>query len=371
MKVAIAAALAAIVLLTWMSGGPRRAETAVEPDVPRVATVRPMRGAAVRSITLPGDLVGRNEAALYAKVTGYLKDIAVDKGDTVKRGQLLAEIEVPELAPKLARARADLQVRRITYERLTSVWKTDHRLVAREDVDVAEGQFAQARADVEELETLVGYTKIVAPFDGTINARYVDPGALIEANGHGAGSDGAGGRSSGTVPVVAVAETDRLRVYVYVPEQETSQIRRGQAAVLRLREFPGREFHGTVARFNNALDLATRTMLTEVDLDNPTRELYPGMYADVARELERHENALQVPTTAVSRTGDHAHVFVVRNGSLVRVPVTTGIASSDTVEIVSGLGADEPVVRNLGPSLQEGETVEAVEQVPQTALAEP
>ncbi len=123
------------------------------------------------------------------------------------------------------------------------MWTTDRRLVAREDVDVAQGKFQQAQAEVEELEAMVGYTHIVAPFDGVITARYVDPGALIQASAHAAST----GASGGSVPVVRIADIDTLRVYVYVPEEETSLIKRGMPATLRLREFPGREFTGRVA----------------------------------------------------------------------------------------------------------------------------
>lgn len=371
MRTTFLVAVLCAVALAFALHGARKAETAIEPEIPKVTAVRPVHAPAVRSITVPGDLVGRNEAALYAKVTGYLKRISVDKGDWVKKGQVLAEIEVPELEQKLKRARASLDVRRVTYERLNGVWSTDRRLVAREDVDVAQGEFNQAQADVEELEALVGYTKIIAPFDGVVTARYVDPGALIEANGHAGGSDATGAQKSGAVPVVALADTDRLRVYVYVPEQETSAIRRGLPAGLTLREFPGREFRGTVARFSNALDLSTRTMLTEVDLENPRHELYPGMYAEVTLELERHPDAIELPVTAVGGGSDDGFVFVVKEGTLTKTAVKTGIASAGAVEITSGLSGDEVVVQNLGPALREGERVEAIERPPQTALATP
>lgn len=356
------------VLVLWLAfRGPHPAEPAVERALPRVAVVRPERGDVVRSITLPGDLLGQSQAGLYAKVTGYLRRIDVDKGDRVRRGQVLAEIEVPELGQKLKRARARRDVRRVTYDRLRGVWGTDHRLVAREDVDVARGEFDEAEAEVEELEALVGYTQIVAPFSGVVTARYVDPGALIEADGHGAGEQG--GRKSGG-PIVTLADTDRLRVYVYVPEHEVTAVHRGTGARLTLRELPGREFSGTVARFANALDLATRTMLTEVDLDNPKGELYPGMYADVTLELERHAGALQLPATAIGGDGGSSFVLVVKDGSVTRAPVAVGIASPDAVEITRGLAGTEQVVRNLGPAVREGDKVEMVEAAPIAASAE-
>jgi len=354
-----------------LAGCSTNAETAIATPAPRVGVVRPTRADAVRTITLPGDVAGRNEAALYAKVTGYLRSIAVDKGDWVKKGQVLAEIEVPELQEKLKRARADLQVRRVTYQRLQGVWNSDKRLVAREDVDVAEGAFQQAEANVEELEAMVGYTHLIAPFDGVITARYVDPGALIRADGDSRGAAGAAGAAGGGHggPVLSLADTDALRVYVYAPEDATSLVRQGQAATIRFREYPGREFTGAVTRFANALDLSTRTMLTEIDIDNRKHELYPGMYADVTLELERHAGALEVPTTAVGGTGDDRFVLVVDGSRIRKQRVTTGIADAGVVEIREGLRGDERIVQHLNPGLADGDTVEAVDVEPPPAVA--
>jgi membrane fusion protein (multidrug efflux system) len=337
-------------------------DSVAEPEPVALTVVQPERADLVRTIALPGDIIGRSEADLYAKVTGYLTRIDVDKGDWVKKGQVLAEIEVPELAQRLRRARANLAVRRVTYERLQRVWATDHRLLAREDLDVAQGQYEQAQAEVEELEARYGYTKITAPFDGVVTARYVDPGALIEANGHasGSGNPAEQRRRSGPVPVLSMAEIDHLRVYVYVPEEETALVRRGQPATLTLREFPGRTFEGEVARFANSLDLSTRTMLTEIDLDNTGHELYPGMYADVTIQLAHRPDALRVPATAVGHAGDSQFVFVIRDGTLVKVPVSTGIATGEWIEIRSGLNGDERVVVNMSPTLAEGAKARAV-----------
>jgi len=348
-------------LLTTAGCGGRETKAAGTPAPPSVNVVRPQRGDMTRSITLPGDLVGLYESALHAKVTGYLKSISVDKGDWVKQGQVLAEIEVPELEQKLHRARANLAVQRGTYERLQRVWNADHRLVAREDVDIAEGGFEQAKAQVEELEALVGYTHIVAPFDGVVTARYVDPGALIQASGQGGSqAEGSAPAKGSNVPIVSVADIDTLRVYVYVPEEETSLVKRGAPATLRLREFPSREFDAQVTRFATALDLSTRTMLTEVDIDNPKHELYPGMYADVTLEIARHAATLKVPASAVGGSGKAQFVFVVRGERLAKLPVTTGFTSEGWVEVASGLAGDESVVETITPALAEGENVRAV-----------
>lgn len=333
------------------------------PHVPtaRVAVVHPERGDMRRTLSLPGDVIGRSEADLYAKVTGYLTAISVDKGDWVTKGQVLAKIEVPELEQQLKRARANLAVQRVTSERLEHVWDADNRLVAREDVDIATGQFQQAKARVEELEAKLAYSQIVAPFDGVITARFVDPGALIEASGHasGSGTRAEQRRQSGPLPVLSLADVAHLRVYVYVPEAETPLVRRGQTATLTLRELPGRSFAGVVSRFANSLDLATRTMLTEVDLDNADDLLYPGMYADVTLEIESHPDVLRVPATAVG--GDAQHfVFAVRDGTLSKVPIDTGITTGEWVEIRSGLSHDDAVVAYVTPALRDGAKVQTV-----------
>ncbi|HVO22192.1 MAG TPA: efflux RND transporter periplasmic adaptor subunit [Candidatus Margulisiibacteriota bacterium] len=340
------------------------ADPTQEVTTPTVTVVQPQRADMVRAITLPGDLVGYYQADLYGKVSGYLKSINVDKGDAVKAGQVLAEIEVPELQQKLRRARANLEVKRRTFDRLQNVWNSDKRLVAREDVDIAEGQFEEGQAEVEELEALVSYTRIVAPFDGVVTGRFVDPGALIQASGSQSGSaQGATGPSrAGVSPVVSLADLSKLRVYIYLPEDETSLIRVGMPATLTLREFPGRQFTGTVTRFSKALDLATRTMLTEVDLDNPNHELYPGMYADVSLELARHPDVLQVPVTAVETEKGRSFVYVVKGDRLARLSVTTGLATPNRVEVASGLTGTESVVKNFSPALRDGEKVQPLMQ---------
>ena len=357
--VVLTALFAAVVVAFAVGCGARPADPAPDPVVPpTVAIVQPRHADATRTVTLPGDVVGRYESALYAKVTGYLTRITVDKGDWVHQGQVLAEIEVPELEQKLKRARARLGIRRVTAERLEGVWKTDHRLVAREDVDIAEGERQQAQADVEELEALVGYTRIVAPFDGVITARYVDPGALIQASG---GHDGTGlaGKGSG-LPVLRIADIGALRVYVYVPEAEAGVVRQGQPATLTLREFPGRVFRGTVTRFATALDLSTRTMLTEVDLDNADHALYPGMYADVMLELERHPGAVEVPVGAIGGSSGDRFVWVVDGGALSKRPVTVGLRGEGWVEVTHGLAGAEDLVAAPDPGMRDGERVRTV-----------
>jgi membrane fusion protein (multidrug efflux system) len=359
-------ALALAVLLAACT----KPQDALQQPIPVVPVVRAQHGDAVRSITLPGDLVGYYESTLYAKVTGYLKSISVDKGDWVKAGQVLAVIEVPELEQRLERARSDLDIQRLTYQRLDKVWKSDPRLVAREDVDIAYSRFQQAKAQVAELEAMMSYTRIVAPFDGVITGRLVDPGALIKAAGGSQGSEtpfalGANEGSThpgGTAtPVVSEAMIDTLRIYVYVPQDEVSLIHRGTPASLILKDLPGRAFRGTVTRFAHSLDLSTRTMLTEVDIKNARHELYPGMYANVTLEIERHPNALELPESAVETSANgSSFVFVVTDRRLVKTGVSIGINTGREVEITSGLNGQEQVVSSFDPALTEGDRVRPV-----------
>ena len=355
-----AIAIAALLLVTCSA-----CEQGAPPDSQEAQTVmvtRPIRRDAIRKITLPGDLTGFFQATLYAKVTGYLSKINVDKGDWIHKGELLAEIEVPELADRLTREKGRLTVQRVTYERLKRVWESDHRLVAREDVDVAYGKYQESQSSVNELNSMTKYTRIVAPFDGVVTARFVDPGALIQASGGEPTFDlgGSAAQPKGnTTPVVSVAMMSKLRVYVYVPEEAVGQIRRGMPATLTLREYPGRPFVGSVARFATSLDLSTRTMLTEVDVENPRHQLYPGMYANVSIELESHPDALTVPPSAVSGSEDNGVVYVVHDSRLHKLDVGTGIRTGGYVEITSGLAGSEQVVNNFTPALVEGEEVRA------------
>ena len=363
----LACALAAG-LITMAAIGCTRAHSYVSSDSRRtVVVVQPQRGDIVRSITLPGDLVGLYQSTLYAKVTGYLKHISVDKGDWVKSGQVLAEIEVPELEQRLARARADLEVQHLTYQRLEQVWKSDPRLVARQDVDIAQGKYLEAKAQMDELTAMVSYTRIVAPFDGVITGRFVDPGALIKAGGEQTASadQGSANSSSGTSPVLSLAMIDTMRTYVYAPQDAVGSIRRGMPATLTLADLPGRSFEGVVTRYATSLDLGTRTMLTEIDLKNPRHDLYPGMYANVKLELERHRDALKLPESAIGDSAGGKYVMVAQNGKLRRQDVTIGINNGRSAEIVSGLSGGESVVATLDPSIVPDEAVNIAQQKPQ------
>jgi multidrug efflux pump subunit AcrA (membrane-fusion protein) len=356
--------LMAAMLTAAVAPGCLRAHSDTSADSrPTVAVVTPQRGDVIRSLSMPGDLVGLYQSSLYAKVTGYLKNISVDKGDWVKKGQVLAEIEVPELQQRVERAKAGLQVQRLTYDRLSQVWKSDPRLVARQDVDIAQGKYLEAKAQLDELTAMSSYTKIVAPFDGVITGRFVDPGALIRAGGEQASpapEEGSVHSGGGASPVLSLAMIDTIRTYIYVPQGEVGLVKRGMTATLTLQDLPGRTFTGEVARFANSLDLGTRTMLTEIDLSNPRHELYPGMYANVTLELERHRGVLKLPESAIGNSSEGRYVMIAENGRLRRQLVTVGISAGNSAEITHGLRAGEQVVAGLDPSLIQDEAVNIV-----------
>jgi membrane fusion protein (multidrug efflux system) len=328
-----------------------------------VAVIAPNRGDAIRSITLPGDMVGYYESSLYAKVTGYLQSISVDKGDWVKKGAVLATIEVPELQQRVARAKASLDVQLLTYQRLEQVWKSDPRLVARQDVDIAQGKYLEAKAGVDELQALISYTKIIAPFDGIVTGRFVDPGALIKAGGEQPNSDAEEGSAQPTgmaSPVLSLAMIDTMRIYVYVPQGVVGFIKRGTPAAVTLQDRPSHSYTGAVTRFADSLDLSTRTMLTEIDLANSEHELYPGMYARVTLQLERHPAAILIPDSAIGEGPSGDYVLTVRDGRLARREITVGIRTGHLAEITKGLKGDEQLVDGLDPSLTNGQRVNSV-----------
>lgn len=318
-----------------------------------VTTVSPIRGEISRRITLPSfRILPYQGATLYAKVSGYLKAITVDKGDGVKRGQLLAEIEVPELEADEAEFKAEADVARGNYERMAQARKSSPDLVIPETVDDLRGKAEVAEAKLQRTRALLEFARITAPFSGIITARYVDPGAFIPAATTGSTPQGAA--------LLTLMDESRLRVQVYVPETEVPYIHVGVPVVLTLDEFPGRSFRGTVSRFANALDEGTKTMLTEIDLDNASGLLRAGMYASVKLEVERKANALLLPSDAVSFEKAGTFVYIVANGVVHKTPVKVGFRDGPNVEIADGVPAGAVVARVGKQTLTDGQPVRAV-----------
>jgi RND family efflux transporter MFP subunit len=316
-----------------------------------VQTIHPKRGEIVRRITLPGNVLAYQEATLYAKIAGYLKSINVDKGDSVKEGDLLAEIEAPEMLADLLKAKAEAEAAQLDSERVLEARKKASDLVMPQTVDAAIMRSDVAIAGARRIETLLGYAKITAPFSGIITKRWVDSGALIPA------------ATSSTTPksaaVVTLMDFTTVRIDVAIPDTEAPLVRKDLPVKVTVSELPGREFQGTITRFSYALDESTKTMTTEIDIPNVDLALRPGMWASVEIELQKKENALLIPAEALVTEKNKNSVFVVRDKKAEKVPITTGFDDGVNVEILKGCGPNDSVIVAGKQSVTDGQKVQA------------
>jgi membrane fusion protein (multidrug efflux system) len=318
-----------------------------------VQTIHPKRGEIVRRITLPGNVVAYQEATLYAKVAGYLKTINVDKGNSVKDGDLLAEIEAPEMLADLVKAKAEAEAAQIDYKRVSEAQKKASDLVMPQTVDAARAKSGVAVAGVQRIETLLSYAKITAPFSGIITKRWVDPGALIPA------------ATSSSAPksaaVVTLMDFNRVRIDVAIPDTEAPFVKTELPVKVTVDELPGRTFDGAITRFAYALDESTKTMATEIEISNPDLALRPGMWASVEIELQKKENALLVPAETLVTEKNKSSVFVVRDSKAQKVSVTTGFDDGVNVEILKGCGPSDAIIIAGKQSVTDGQKVQATE----------
>src|SRR6185437_13406594 len=329
--------------------------------VPVVNAIHPQRGAPQTEIVLPGDMQAFMDSPIYARTSGYLKKWYADIGTRVKAGELLAEIETPEIQQQLDQARADLgtaqanyQLAQITAERYQGLLKSDS--VSKQDVDNALGDFqakkamvSSAESNVKRLEALQSFAKIYAPFDGVITARNTDVGHLID-------SGSSGGAATELFHIAAIRE---LRVYVNVPQQYSQSAKRGLRADLTLPEFPGRRFKGTLVRTADAIDPASRTLRVEVDVANSSGELLPGAYAEVHLKISSGSPVFILPVTALIFRAEGLQVGVVENGDRAALrSITLGRDFGNTVEVTSGLSAEDLVIISPPDSLISGERLQ-------------
>lgn len=352
---AVAVSLLAALAVLVAGCNPPAAPEATSKLAPPVGVklVQPRRGEILRNVSLPASIAPYQQATLYAKVAGYLKTIAVDKGDEVKPGQLLAEIEVPELVADFARYKAEAEIADLDYKRASEAQQKSPDLVVQQSVDAAKAKSLMARANLERAETLLGFCKITAPFSGVITRRAVDPGAFVPAATSGSAAQNA--------VVVTLMDFTKVRVQVAVPENEVPLVRNGLPAKVFVEELPDRGFEGSVTRFSQALDEASKTMLTEIELENPMRELRPGMYATVKLGLEKHTDALLIPVEAAVIEKSGVSVFIVADSKAKKVPVKTGFNDGASVEILDGLAADQPVILVGKLVLSNGQAVNVAE----------
>jgi RND family efflux transporter MFP subunit len=367
MLLLIVVVVALVVLWGISSRRQANAQLSVETHdlaIPTVSVIHPKLGAPQQEIVIPGDMQPYTDAPIFARTSGYLKKWYADIGANVKAGQLLAEIDSPEVDQQLQQARADLSTAQanmslaeITSTRYKDLLKTDS--VAQQDVDNATGNYdarrttvESAQANVKRLQEMQAFEKVYAPFDGVLTARNTDVGQLIDS-----GSSGGTSRE-----LFHIAAVNPLRVYINVPQFDSPEIRPGLRAELVLTEFPGRRFQGTVVRSSGAIDSTSRTLLTEVDVDNSARLLKPGGYVEVHLKLPSPVNTFTLPVNATIFKSAGLQVAIVKNGKTISlIPVTPGRDFGTEIEIVAGLKGDDWVVLNPSDSLSEGAVVRVAE----------
>jgi RND family efflux transporter MFP subunit len=375
------------------SGTPIQAKTAeVETPLPVVPVARVRRASIASRTVLTAEFQPFQEVDVMAKVAGYLRVIKVDLGDRVREGQVLAELEIPEMTDEVSRAAAMVeqtgaeigaardelqraesshQIAHISHTRLQEVAKREPGLIPQQEVDevrsrdlIAEAQVASAKSKlrVEEqktrvakaeearLRTLRNYVTITAPFTGTVTKRYANVGSMIQA--------GIASQSQ-AMPLVRLSQISTLRLSLPVPESLVPAIRVGQSVEVKVKSLE-RSFQGRIARFAARVDQATRTMITEVDVANPAGIMLPGMYAEVTLQAKQHEGVLVAPVEAIERAGSVARVYAVDKSGVIRiVSVQIGVEDAHRAEIVSGLSEDELVITGRRAGLNAGDRVKA------------
>jgi RND family efflux transporter MFP subunit len=331
--------------------------------LPTVSVIHPERSAPAQELVLPASVQPYINAPIFARTNGYLKRWYADIGTHVKKGQLLAEIETPEVDQQLRQARANLAtaqanlaLSKITATRFQGLLTTN--AVAQQDADNATGTFNANRAivqsneaNVSQLEQLQSFEKIYAPFDGVITVRNTDIGALIN-------SGSSGGQST---ELFQIAQPDRLRVYVSVPEAYATAARPGLTATLTFASFPGRRFQGKLVRTAEAVDPITRTLLVEIAVPNPSNTLFSGSYAEVHMSVPNSASTYIVPTNALLFRKEGLRVVAVKSNQASLLPITPGRDFGDRMEVVAGLSADEQIVVNPPDSIVNGESVRVVQ----------
>jgi len=355
-----AALVMAVVLVTWgeahrlMARDALRQRAAVESTL-AVATVRPTRSEEGEKLVLPGTVQAYIESPIYARTNGYLKSWYTDIGSTVRKGQLLAEIDAPEVDQQLAQAVADLATARAN-EALSNT--TDRRWkgllatesVSQQDADEKAGDAAAKRAtaasaaaNVSRLRELESFKRVLAPFDGVVTARHTDIGALINA-GQSVGSE-----------LFRVADTSKLRIYVQIPEPYAGAAQPGVQAELRFSEQAGKSYTATTVRTSNALDPTLRTLQVELELDNARHEIFPGAYAEVHFSLPGNAHSLRLPATTVLFRAPGPQVAAVDPQNKIQLKnIVVGRDFGSTIEVLAGLDDGDRVVVNPPDSIING-----------------
>jgi RND family efflux transporter MFP subunit len=367
LSLAVALIVVAVLLVSGILSRVRarttlKAETA-QVALTAVSVVSPEQAAPTQEIILPGNVQPFITSPIYARTNGYLRKWYVDIGGRVKQGQLLAVIETPEVDQQLQQARsnlltaqANLELAAITKSRYQGLLKS--KAVAQQDVDNAVGTYNANKAIVEadkaavdQYTALVSFEKVYAPFDGVITARNTDIGDLINS--------GSGGGVK--TDLFHIVQPGKLRVYVNVPEEYSRGTKVGMTADLHLAEFPDRKFQGKLVRTSDAITVTTRTLLVEIDVDNPTGTLLTGSYAEVHLAVPSQASTFLLPVNTLLFRSEGLQVGIVRDGKVVLSAVTPGHDFGSQIEIVSGLKPDDRVIINPPDSLVTGQQVQIVQ----------
>jgi RND family efflux transporter MFP subunit len=345
-----------------------RARTKLKAETSQVAltavsVVSPKQTAPAEEIILPGNVQPFITSPVYARTNGYLKKWYFDIGAHVRKGQLLAVIETPEVDQQLQQARSNLSTAQANLE-LATITKTRYQgllkthAVSQQDADNAAGTYnankAIVQADqaaVEQYSALVSFEKVYAPFDGVITARNTDIGDLINS----------GSTANVKTDLFHIAQPGTLRVYVNVPEEYSRGIKDGMTAALALAEFPGRTFEGKLVRTADAINMTTRTLLVEIDVDNPTNTLLTGSYAEVHLKVPTQNSTFIIPVNTLIFRSEGLRVGVVKNDKVTLSPVTPGHDFGNQIEIVAGLKADDQIIINPPDSVVTGQQVQIVQ----------
>ncbi len=339
-----------------------RAETA-QAAITSVSVISPKQSAPAQEIILPGNVQPFSSSPIYARTNGYLRKWYVDIGARVKQGELLAVIDAPEVDQQVAQsisnldtAKANLALAEITKNRYQGLLKS--KAVSQQDVDNAVGTYnanmsivEADQANVKQLQALQSFEKIYAPFDGIVTARNTDIGDLVN-------SGSAGGVKT---DLFHMAQPGTLRVYVNVPEEYSQGIKDGMTADITLAEFPGRKFQGKLVRTADAINMTTRTLLIEIDVENPTGTLLTGSYAEVHLAVPTQGSVFVIPVNTLIFRAEGLRVGIVKDGKVVLATVTPGHDFGNTIEIVTGLKADDQVIVNPRDSIVSGQEVQIVQ----------
>ena len=360
----LAAAACAVVLVVLLGihsrtmAASRLVESTDQAAIASVHVVHPQTAARAQDLVLPGSTQAFIDSPIYARTNGYLERWYIDIGAHVRKGELLAEIETPELdqqlrqaKAELATAEANLNLSQITAERDENLLKT-HSVSTQERDNAVNASVANKatvdsnQANVARLEQLQSFEKVYAPFDGIITARSTDVGALIDAG------------ANAPKELFHIAAISKLRIYVAVPEVYSRAAVSGAPVGLTLDEYPGERFHGILVRNSNAIDAVSRTLLVEVDADNSSGRLMPGAYVQIHLNLPADSRSLTVPSNALIFRREGLQVAVVRNGKAELVPITPGHDYGDSMEILTGLKPQDEVILSPSDSLISGTRVQ-------------